>query len=150
MRSIHPHSLMNHFTLPELCASVTAKLRGINNMPNFMQASNLEYLVDNLLDPLREAFGAPIIVQSGFRCNELNRLVGGVDGSYHTKGLAADISAVGQDRLQNKRLVELLDERNLPFDQCILYDHLPAIGPRWIHLNVRLDPTQNRRVYLRR
>ena len=78
------------------------------------------------------------------------RLLYDVLARLHVQELAADISAVGQDRLQNKRLVELLDERNLPFDQCILYDHLPAIGPRWIHLNVRLDPTQNRRVYLRR
>lgn len=141
---------MDHFTLPELCASVTAKLRGIDNMPNFMQASNLEYLVENLLDPLRDAFGAPIIVQSGFRCHELNHLVGGVDGSYHTKGLAADISALGQNRLENRRLVNLLDELDLPFDQCILYDNIPAIGPRWIHLNIRLDPDTNRRVYIKR
>ena len=140
---------MKYFSLPELCHSVTAKLRHIDNLPDIERASNLAFLVDNLLDPLREAFGEPIVVQSGYRCRELNKLVSGVPDSYHIKGLAADISAVGQDRRKNQRLVDILKGGDLPYDQLILYD-TTSEGPRWIHVALRLEPSQNRYAVLRR
>lgn len=67
---------MKHFTLDELTRSATARRLGIDNTPTRQAAVNLERLVDNLLDPLREAYGAPIYVNSGYRCPALNRAVG--------------------------------------------------------------------------
>ena len=105
--------------------------------------ANLNYLVDTLLDPLREAFGAPIVVQSGYRNVTVNKLVDGVPTSFHTKGLAADISALSQDRKENARLVRVLMDSELPFDQLIKYD-INALGPRWLHIGLQADPSKNR------
>ena len=140
---------MIHFSLPELCHSVTATLNGLDNIPTLAKATNLEYLVDTLLDPLRELYGEPIIVQSGYRCPTLNALVGGVPDSAHVDGLAADISSVGNDRTKNQSLVSLILSTPLPFDQLILYDCLRS-GPRWLHVSLRLDPSQNRHHILHR
>ena len=101
---------MKYFTLPELTHSATALRLGLDNTPSPWATANLEYLVQNLLDPLREAFGKPIVVNSGYRCHELNEAVGGVDGSYHLKGLAADIRALGFDRRENQRLFKHVRE----------------------------------------
>ena len=141
--------LMQHFTLDELTYSLTAVAHCIDNTPPAAALANLNYLVDTLLDPLRNAFGAPIIVQSGYRNADVNRLVDGVRTSAHVQGLAADISAVGQNRQENARLVRLLLTLELPFDQLIQYD-VNALGPRWLHLGLQRDPRRNRYAQLRR
>ena len=116
---------------------------GIDNTPNPYAVANLNYLVDTLLDPLREAFGAPIVVQSGYRNSAVNALVDGVPTSFHVKGLAADISALSQNRKENARLVRVLMDSELPFDQLIKYD-INALGPRWLHIGLQQDPRKNR------
>ena len=82
---------MKYFNLQELTYSRTAQQRGIENIPSEEHERNLTLLVDCVLDPIREAWGSPIIVNSGYRCPELNALVGGAAYSYHMKGMAADI-----------------------------------------------------------
>lgn len=74
---------MKYFTIKELCASDTARRKGIENEPTSEIVRNLTALVDNILDPLREAWGKPIIVNSGYRCDALNKAVGGVPSSQH-------------------------------------------------------------------
>lgn len=121
---------MKYFTLKELCKSETARRNGIDNTPGAVEETNLYALVDNVLDPLRNAWGKPIIVTSGFRCEKLNSIVGGVNGSQHMKGQAADIEAHTRSMEDNKRLFELILKLNLPFDQLINefdYD--------WIHVS---------------
>ena len=134
---------MKFFSLDELTHSLTATTHGIDNTPNPYAVANLNYLVDTLLDPLRTAFGAPIVVQSGYRNPAVNRLVDGVETSAHVKGLAADISALGQNRKENARLVRLLLDLELPFDQLIKYD-CNALGPRWLHIGLQAEPRKNR------
>lgn len=119
---------MKHFTIQELTRSTTARLRGIDNTPSQQVINSLEALVDNVLDPLREAWGAPIHVNSGYRCPALNKAVGGVPASQHIKGEAADITAGSP--AQNKRLYSLLKQLNLPVDQAI-NEHDFA----WIHVS---------------
>lgn len=138
---------MKYFTLDEFTNSVTARLRHIDNIPAWPQIANIHYLVDTLLDPLREAFGQPIIVTSGYRSEELNSAVGGVTMSYHCRGLAADITALGHDRKENRRLRGLLGQLSLPFDECISYDS-NADGPLWLHLQLRDADHTNRYLYL--
>ena len=82
---------MKYFTISELTYSATATAHSIPNVPSAEGVKNLETLVGEVLDPLREAWGAPIIVTSGYRCEELNRKVGGSKYSYHRLGMAADI-----------------------------------------------------------
>ena len=67
---------MKYFTIEELTRSTTARLRGIDNTPSQQVINNLIALVDNVLDPLREAWGKPIHVNSGYRCRALNKAVG--------------------------------------------------------------------------
>ncbi len=119
---------MKHFTIAELSASATARRLGIDNTPPAAVVANLNKLVDHVLDPLREAWGGPITVNSGYRCPELNRAVGGVANSQHLTGLAADIT-VGSPA-ENRRLWRLATGRKLPFDQLI-----DERDMAWIHIS---------------
>lgn len=123
---------MKYFTLKELTASATAARLGIENTPPPQAVNNLIALVTHLLDPLREKYGRPIYVNSGYRCPELNNAVGGSRSSQHLSGEAADITA-GNKR-ENRRLYELLQSLKLPVDQAInecdySWNHV-SYGPR--------------------
>ena len=85
--------LMKHFSISELTSSATAQREGIDNRPTESAYHLLHVLVEQLLDPIREAWGEPIVVSSGYRCKELNALVGGAKNSHHMLGCAADITA---------------------------------------------------------
>lgn len=123
---------MKYFTMQELTASATARRKGIDNTPDAQAKANLTALVSNVLDPLREKWGAPIVVTSGFRSVKLNRAVGGAARSQHCKGQAADIRSVSDTKKDNKRLFELIKASNLPFDQLIdEYDY------DWVHISFR-------------
>jgi uncharacterized protein YcbK (DUF882 family) len=90
-------------------------------------------LVDNILDPLREKYGKPIHVNSGYRCPALNSAVKGSKTSSHLKGLAADIT-VGSP-IKNKKLFDLIQELNLPYDQLI-----DEKNYSWIHISFSKKP----------
>lgn len=104
---------MKYFTIKELAATSRASY----NVPNLEEEANLRDLVEYILDPLREAWGSPIQVNSGFRNAAVNKAVGGVASSQHTKGQAADITTGTKDG--NRKLFELIQRLNLPFDQLI-------------------------------
>lgn len=124
---------MKYFTIAELCASQKAKAYGINNNAiSATVADNLVRLVDNVLDPLRKAYGKPITVNSGYRCEKLNRIVKGVANSQHTLGEAADITT--GSKKENKKLFEMIQKLNLPFDQLI-WEKGDALGPDWVHVS---------------
>lgn len=115
---------MKYFTFDELLRSQTAAQRDIINEPfayNEVDVyNNLEALVDNLLDPIRERFATPIIVTSGYRCKELNEIVGGVETSQHRKGQAVDFYFQGFSRTElSEAFFEISD--NFDFDQLIYY-----------------------------
>lgn len=131
---------MKHFTIDELCRSDTARSRGIDNTPTEEVTRNLEALVDNVLDPLREWYGKPIYVNSGYRCPALNKAVGGVANSQHLTGQAADIDV--NDRSENRRLMKHIED-NLDFDQLIWEN-----GGAWVHVSYR-PGGRNRRQVLR-
>ena len=124
---------MKYFTIKELCKSSTATQKGIDNTPNSEIVSNLEQLVDKILDPLREKYGKPVRVNSGYRCEKLNKAVGGSNTSQHKYGLAADITA--GSRLENKKLFALIQQLNLPFDQLI-----DEKNYSWIHVSISKNP----------
>ena len=121
---------MKYFTINELTASAVAKRYGVPNVPTWREAENLRLLVENVLDPLREAWGAPIIVTSGFRSRMLNNIVGGASNSQHTAGMAADIRTLSDLPKDNKRLFDLAQELDLPFDQLI-----DEYGYNWVHIS---------------
>jgi len=109
--------ITKNFTIEELCHSNTAVARGIKNIPDEVQTENLKTLAINLLQPLRDIWGKPMAVNSGFRSEETNKAVGGVSNSQHKEGKAADI------RVDNPRkLQQTLVNSGLEWDQAILYD----------------------------
>jgi hypothetical protein len=131
-----------HFTIEELYASATAKAKGINNKPNMQQTINLVYLAAYVLEPLRTAMKEPIKIGSGFRCETLNKAVGGVYNSQHMKGQAADLCIDG-DMKKGKKWFDYI-RKNLPFDQLI-WEH-NSKGSYWVHVSyVYPDFGRNRR-----
>ena len=121
-----------HFTIEELCASQTAKAKGISNTPNMQQMINLVYLTAYVLEPLRVAMGEPIKIGSGFRCQQLNKAVGGVANSQHMKGQAADLCIDGDIKKGKKWFAYIRD--HLPFDQLI-WEKNPKTGNYWVHVS---------------
>lgn len=119
---------MKYFTIHELTKSTTAKKLGINNTPSEEELHNIRTLIEVVLDPLRQAWGRPILVNSGYRCEALNKAVGGAKTSHHLKGMAADITT--GTRYGNKQLFELAIELDLPF--CQLIDEK---NYQWVHIS---------------
>ena len=112
---------MKYFSINELTSSATALREGIDNRPNKCAYHLLHVLVDLLLDPIREAWGEPIVVSSGYRCKQLNALVGGAKYSHHILGCAADI--IAGNRADHRRLFRLIvkmqQEGRIKFTQLI-------------------------------
>ena len=121
-----------HFTMEEMYASATAKRLGINNTPSVQKMINLVYLCAYVLEPLRVAMNEPIKIGSGFRCEALNKAVGGVYNSQHMKGQAADLCIDG-DLKKGRRWFEYI-RKNLPFDQLI-WEKNPKTGSYWVHVS---------------
>ena len=121
-----------HFTVEELYASATAKKLGINNKPSTQQMINLVYLCAYVLEPLRVAMKEPIKIGSGFRCEKLNKAVGGVYNSQHLKGQAADLCIDG-DIKKGRRWFEYI-KNHLPFDQLI-WEKNSKTGSCWVHVS---------------
>ena len=120
-----------HFTVEELYASDTSKRLGINNKPSIQKMINLVYLAAYVLEPLRVAMGRPINISSGYRCEQLNKAVGGVYNSQHLKGQAADINIEG-DMAFGRKVFDYI-RKNLPFDQLI-WEH-DRSGTYWVHVS---------------
>lgn len=119
---------MVNFTIQELTASTTAKAEKINNDPTPEAVENLKLLVDMVLDPLRDVYGKPIRVNSGYRSPTLNRVLKGSKTSQHMKGQAADITAGSKQ--ENKKLFDLAQKLNLPFCQLIDEKNFS-----WVHIS---------------
>lgn len=121
---------MEYFTIEELSKSTTAVNKKINNTPGIGETKALTLLVDEVLDPLRKAWGRPIIINSGYRCEKLNKLVGGATNSDHKYGRAVDMEDYTRDPKKNKELFDLIRNLKLPYKQLINeYDY------NWIHVS---------------
>lgn len=127
------------FSWEEMIYSRTAEEEGIQNHPWDPEVRDaIMELVKRLLQPLRIAYGRPIRISSGYRCPELNRLVGGVPSSQHVKGEAAD--CVVEDA---EELLQVLQANTFPFDQAILYKKR-----NFLHLSLRAKGKNRGRVII--
>lgn len=126
---------MKHFTLKELTRTST----GLANTPSSEVIKRLETLVEKVLDPLREEYGAPIYVNSGYRSPEVNRKVGGARTSQHLKGEAVDF------RCDDMAWCFLFIKTYLDFDQLI-WEYGNTEQPQWIHVSYRADGKNRRQV----
>lgn len=129
------------FTIEEMTRSSVARRKKIDNTPPQPAAAALADLIENLLDPIRRMWGAPIAVNSGYRCPELNRAVGGAASSQHLRGEAADITTGSQDG--NRRLFDMIAGGSLEFDQLI-----DERGYSWLHISYRKGANRRNTLHL--
>ena len=116
-----------NFKMSELITSDTANIRKINNMPDINSLDAMLDLIVFCLQPLRERLKKPVIITSGYRSREVNKLVGGAQNSQHTKGQAVDIVVNGLTPAQLTDFIAA--QKDIPFDQLINeYD-------RWTHIS---------------
>ena len=129
--------LSKNFTLEELCYSATANKLKINNLTTDNNiVSKLKLLAEHILQPVRDHYGKPVVINSGYRCPSLNKAVGGASTSQHLKGEAADLEIMG---LSNYELALWIKD-NLDFDQLILEfcDNLKNdINSGWVHCSFK-------------
>jgi predicted nuclease of predicted toxin-antitoxin system len=136
--------LSKSFTLNELTKSQEATRLGIENIPNEEHIENLKILCEKILQPLRDYYGMPVSISSGYRSVALCEAVGSSAKSQHTKGQAADLEIFG---LANKEVSDFIVQ-NLDYDQCILEfwnENEPNSG--WIHCSY--SSSGNRKQYLK-
>lgn len=127
-----------NFKMSELIYSETAIKNNINNMPDINSLDNMLNLIYYCLQPARELLGAPIIITSGYRNPLVNRLVGGVNSSQHTKGQAADFTVSG---ITPSQIISIIKTSKIEFDQLINeYD-------KWVHISY--NKGKNRREVLK-
>lgn len=137
---------MRNFKLKEFYVSDTAKKNKIDNIPPKEIIDNISELVDNLLDPLRDAwfkkYKSGIKVNSGYRCKELNKAVGGVENSAHLTGYAADLVPINGRRIE---FIKFCQEwiKDKEFDQCI-NEH-----DRWCHIGYKRNDGKQRKMIFR-
>lgn len=124
-----------HFDLSEMTDSATAKAKGIENVPGPAELLCLGRLCRYVLETIRDHFGKPMTITSGFRCAELEKEISGVmdkDYSQHMQGLAADFVIAGVPCREIFKWI--IDPKNgVPYDQCILEKN--AAGSEWIHIS---------------
>jgi zinc D-Ala-D-Ala carboxypeptidase len=137
-------NLSKSFTLNELIKSQEATRLGIDNTPNEEHIENLKILCEKILQPLRDYYGMPVSVSSGYRSAKLCEAIGSSSKSQHTKGQAADFEIFG---IANKDLADFIVQ-NLDYDQCILEfwnENEPNSG--WVHCSY--NNVGNRKQFLK-
>lgn len=123
------------FKLEEFTRSSTAKRFKLDNTPDDVVVRNIQYGVQMILDPLRRLLQAPIIITSGYRCAALNKAVGGLANSWHTKGNAADLRI--KDEEEAKAIFQIL--KTLPSVDTVLFEH--SKNAIWIHVQWDMERT---------
>ena len=131
---MNDYQITPHFRLSEFTQSATAERLGIDNTPDSTALHNIELLCRYVLEPIRQAFGQPIVVNSGYRCRQLNIAVGGAKRSFHLSGRAADIRATNVS--DNARLKAVIDDLGLHTSELIYEKPARDGTPRWIHIAI--------------
>jgi hypothetical protein len=135
--------LSTNLSLAEVTRSETAKRRGISNMPTAEHIENFKKLAANIFQPIREHFGKPILISSGYRSAELNKAIGGSLSSQHCSGEAIDIDMDGTD-ITNAQIFNYIKD-NLNFDQMI-WEFGTDANPDWVHVSFAANRSQRKQI----
>jgi len=127
--------LSKNLTLKEVVKSNTATRKGIDNTPDQWAINNLQAVADHIFQPVRDHFGVPIGVTSGFRSKELNKVIGGSKYSQHMIGEAIDIDADMYGKATNAQIFDFI-KKNLEWDQMI-WEFGDDENPAWIHVSFK-------------
>lgn len=135
--------ISEHISYKEGIKSNTALRMGIDNTPSDYELTNMVGIAENIFEPLREWVGGPIKITSMFRCEELNRAIGGSSRSQHCEGRAMDLD----DTFGHKTNAEMFEyiRKNLNFDQLI-WEFGDDNNPDWIHVSYISDDENRKRV----
>ena len=129
--------LTKNLSLQEMLKSRTATRLGLSNSPNEEHVKNMIALAENIFQPLRDYFGVPIHISSGYRSEALNKAIGGSKSSQHCKGEAMDIDRDGHSQPNNAQIFEYI-KNNLDFDQMI-WEFGTQKNPEWVHVSHKRD-----------
>ena len=127
--------LSNNLWLSEVIKSDTAVRRGIDNNPTELHISNLTYIAEKIFQPIREHFGCPIFVSSGYRSKALNEAIGGSQRSFHSHGMALDLDMDGKaQNVSNTDIFNFIKD-NLEYTELI-WEFGTEDKPDWIHVAI--------------
>jgi len=135
--------LSKHLSLAEVKRSESAKRLGISNMPTEQHIKNFKLLAEKVFEPIREHFGRPIHISSGYRSQALNAAIGGSLSSQHCQGEALDLDMDGTD-ITNKQVFDFIKD-NLEFDQLI-WEFGTKDNPDWVHVNYESTGKQRKQI----
>ena len=135
--------LSKNLSLAEVTRSETAKRRGISNMPTDAHIANFKLLAENVFQPIREHFGVPIHISSGYRSAALNKAIGGAASSQHCSGEAIDIDMDGTS-VTNAQIFNYIKD-NLEFDQLI-WEFGTDANPDWVHVSYESTGKQRKQI----
>jgi hypothetical protein len=135
--------LSKNLSLAEVMRSETAKRKGISNMPTPEHIENFKLLAENVFQPIREHFGVPIHISSGYRSKALNTAVGGSLSSQHCSGEAIDIDMDGTS-VTNAQIFNYIKD-NLNFDQMI-WEFGTDTNPDWVHVSYESTGKQRKQI----
>ena len=136
--------ISKHISDKEGVYSITAIRKGLDNIPNQFELSNMKEIAEQIFEPLRKWVGGPIRINSFYRSKALNKAIGGSTTSQHCKGQAMDIDDVYGHKT-NAEMYEWIKE-NLNFDQMI-WEFGDDKNPNWIHISyVNEIDNRNRRL----
>ena len=135
--------LSKNLVLAEVIRSETAKRKGISNMPTPEHIENFKKLAENVFQPIRDHFGVPIYISSGYRSKALNKAVGGSLSSQHCQGEAIDID-MDETSITNKQIFDFIKD-NLVFDQMI-WEFGTDINPGWVHVSYESTGKQRKQI----
>ena len=135
--------LSKNLALAEVTRSETAKRNGISNMPTPEHIENFKKLAENVFQPIREHFGVPIHISSGYRSKALNTAVKGSLSSQHCTGEAIDIDMDGTS-ITNAQIFHFIKD-NLNFDQMI-WEFGTDTNPDWVHVSYESTGKQRKQI----
>lgn len=126
-------NLSNNLTLKEAIRSYTAERAGIDNTPSDEVINNLKICAERVFQPIRDNFNVPIAVTSGYRSEELNRLIRGAKNSDHLRGQALDLDADVLGGVSNSEIFYYV-LYNIPFSKLI-WENGDEKNPSWVHIS---------------
>lgn len=135
--------LSENLTLAEVTRSETAKRKGVSNMPTPEHIENFKLLAAKVFQPIREHFGKPIHISSGYRSAALNKAIGGAASSQHCTGEAIDIDMDGTS-ITNAQIFNYIKD-NLEFDQLI-WEFGTKTNPDWVHVSYESTGKQRKQI----
>ena len=127
--------LSKNLSLDEVIKSNTALRRGIDNTPNEGHLKNLKYIAEQVFQPIREHFGVPIYISSGYRSQALNEAIGGSTRSFHSHGMALDLDQDGRNKGVSNADVFYYIKNNLPYTELI-WEFGDETNPNWVHVAI--------------